>query len=118
MWHFYESRNSWRLCWFDVSVGSLRYGRLVYQSWSNRMKRCAIETILIASKSIAVVLLLDQTGARQVWAVDITDPEEIKEIQCHEMERYYNRKYVRGLVDLSLDTHSSTTFSLASTRWL
>ena len=80
MWHFYESRNSWRLCWFDVSVGSLRYGRLVYQSWSNRMKRCAIETILIASKSIAVVLLLDQTGARQVWAVDITDPEEIKTI--------------------------------------
>ena len=30
----------------------------------------------------------------------LTDPEEIKEIQCHEMERYYNRKYVRGFVHL------------------
>ena len=25
----------------------------------------------------------------------LTDPGEIKEIQCHEMERYYHRKYVR-----------------------
>ena len=25
----------------------------------------------------------------------LTDPDEIKEIQCHEMERYYHRKYVR-----------------------
>ena len=28
----------------------------------------------------------------------LTDPEEIKEIQCHEVERYYHRKYVRIII--------------------
>jgi hypothetical protein len=27
----------------------------------------------------------------------LTDPDEIKEIQSHEMERYYQRKYVRKI---------------------
>jgi len=36
----------------------------------------------------------------------LTDPDEIKEIHCHEMERYYHRKYVSNLVS----THGITAF--------